>query len=54
MRSHEEAVKRVGRHLKRTSIEGIIFKFDATKGIDACADADFAESWVDVNFHFTV
>ena len=41
MWSYEEAVKIIGRCLKRMSDKGIIFKFDATKGIDVDADADF-------------
>ena len=32
-RSHEEAVKRIGRYLKRTKDKGIIYEFDPTKGI---------------------
>ena len=51
MRSHEEAVKRTGRYLKRTKDEGIIFKFDANKGIEAHVDADFAGSWFNFNSH---
>ena len=44
-------VKRIGRCLKRTSDKGIIFKFDATKGIDVHADADFTGSWFNFNSH---
>ena len=51
MRSHEEAVKRIGRCLKRTSNKGLIFKCDATKGIDAHADADFTGNWFNFNNH---
>ena len=51
MRSHEEAVKRIGRYLKRTKNKGIIFKFDASKGIEVFVDADFAGSWFSFNSH---
>ena len=44
-RSHEEAVKRIGRHLKRTYDKGITCKFDATKPIEVFVDADFAGTW---------
>ena len=32
MRSREEAVKRIGRHLKRTLDKGMIYDFEAKKG----------------------
>ena len=44
MSSHEEAVKRIGRYLKRIKDKGIIFNFDVSKGIEIYADADFAGS----------
>jgi len=44
-KSHEEAVKRIGRYLKRTKDKGMIYEFDPTKGIEVFVDADFAGSW---------
>ena len=41
-RSHEEAVQRIGIHLKRTSDKGVIYKFDVTVPIEVHVDADFA------------
>jgi hypothetical protein len=43
--SHEKAVKRIVRYLKRTSNEGIILRPDSTKGIQCFVDADFASGW---------
>ena len=51
MRSHEEAVKRIGRYLKRTRNKGIIFMFNVSKGIEVFVDADFAGSWFSFNSH---
>ena len=44
-RSHEEAVKRICRYLKRKKEKGIVCAFDPTKGIEAYVDADFVGSW---------
>ena len=40
--SHEEVVKHISRYLKRIKQKGIIYKFNATKGIEVFVDADFA------------
>lgn len=40
--SHEKAVKRIVRYLKRTRDRGIIMNVDKTKGIECFVDADFA------------
>jgi hypothetical protein len=40
--SHEKAVKRIIRYLKRTKDEGLIMQVDKTKGIECFVDADFA------------
>ena len=40
--SYKEAVKRVGRHLKRTADKGIMYEFDFTKRIEVFVDAIFA------------
>ena len=44
-RRHEEAVKGISRHLKRTSDRGIARQFDATRPIEVFVDADFAGTW---------
>ena len=41
-RSHEKAVKRIGRYLKGTRGSGMIIKPDPNLGLDLYADADFA------------
>ena len=48
---HEEAVKRIGRHLKRTQDFGMTCKFDVTKVIGVHADADLSGSWFNFNSH---
>jgi len=40
--SHEKAVKRIIRYLKKTRDKGIIMHVDKTKGIECFVDADFA------------
>lgn len=40
--SHEKAVKRIIRYLKKTKNEGLIMKVDRTKGVECFVDADFA------------
>ena len=44
-RSHEEAVKRIARYLKRTSDRGIACQFDATRPIEVFVDTDFSGTW---------
>ena len=44
-RSHEESVKRVGRHLKRTKDKGINYQFYATKPIASFVDVYFSRKW---------
>ena len=44
-RSHEEAVKRIGRYLKKTSLMGMIYKLDGANRLDCYVDADFAGSF---------
>jgi hypothetical protein len=43
--SHEKAIKRIIRYLKRTPHEGIILQPDSSKGIQCYVDADFANGW---------
>ena len=40
--SHEKAVKRTVRYLKRTPTEGIVLRPDSSRGIQCYVDADFA------------
>jgi hypothetical protein len=40
--SHEKAVKRIVRYLKRTKDQGMIMHVDKSKGIECFVDADFA------------
>ena len=44
-RSHEEAVKRIGRYLKKTRLMGMIYKPDRTNQLNCYVDADFAGSF---------
>ena len=41
-RSHEKALKRIGRYLKGARNSGMIIKPDPSLGLDLYADADFA------------
>ena len=41
-RYHEEAVKRIGRYLRRTQNKGLILKSDGSQRLDCFVDADFA------------
>lgn len=50
-RSHEEAVKRIGRYLLKTRNRGLIFRPDSTRGLECFVDADFAGSWSDESSH---
>jgi hypothetical protein len=43
--SHEKAIKRIIRYLKRTPNEGIFLSPDSSKGIQCYVDADFASGW---------
>jgi len=43
--SHEIAVKRIARYLKRTPNDGLVLKPDFSLGIQCCVDADFAGAW---------
>jgi hypothetical protein len=45
MRSHEQAVIRIGRYLLSTKEKGMIYKPDALRGIEVFVDADFAGGW---------
>ena len=40
-KSYEEAVKKIGRYLKATKEEGIIYYFDHNKELKWFADSDF-------------
>ncbi|KAG7362125.1 hypothetical protein IV203_025791 [Nitzschia inconspicua] len=44
-RSHEEALKRIGRYLKGTLNEGLVLRPSETLNIDCYVDADFAGLW---------
>ena len=43
--SHEEAVKRIGRYLKKTKYKGLVFTPNVSNGIACYADADFSRAW---------
>ena len=43
--SHEEAVKRIGRYLKKTRDKGLVFTPDGSNKLECYADADFAGAW---------
>jgi hypothetical protein len=43
--SHEKAVKRIVRYLKKTRDKGLIMQIDQQKGIECFVDADFAGSF---------
>jgi hypothetical protein len=45
MRSHEEALKRIGRYLKGTINEGLVLHPSDSLDIDCYVDADFAGLW---------
>jgi hypothetical protein len=44
-RSHEDALKRIGRYLKGTLEEGLVLRPSDTLDIDCYVDADFAGLW---------
>ena len=50
-RSHEEAVKRICRYLKRTKDRGLIMRPDKTKGLECFVDADWAGNWTPQTSH---
>jgi hypothetical protein len=45
MRSHEQAVMRIGKYLLSTQDRGMTYTPDPTKGIEVYVDADFAGGW---------
>jgi hypothetical protein len=45
MRSHEQAVMRIGRYLLSTQDRGMAYTPDSTKGIEVYVEADFAGGW---------
>jgi len=45
MMSHEKAIKRIVRYLKRTKDQGLVMHVDQSKGIECFVDADFAGSF---------
>ncbi len=45
MRSHEQAVMRIGQYLLSTQDRGMTYTPDPTKGIKVYVDADFAGGW---------
>ncbi len=50
-KSHDIAVKRVGRYLRRTRDKGIIFKPDRTNALNCYVDADFAGTFSQETAH---
>jgi len=44
-RSHEVAVKRIGRYLKKMRDKGLTFKPNGSDRLDCNADVDFAGAW---------
>ena len=46
-RSHEEAVKRIGRYLIKTRDKGLVLRPDKSRGLECFVDADWAGSWQD-------
>lgn len=45
MRSHEQAVMRLGRYLLSTKDKGMIYKPNRQQGVEVFVDADFAGGW---------
>jgi hypothetical protein len=45
MRSHKQAVIRIGRYLLSTKEKGMVYKPDSLRGIEVFVDADFAGCW---------
>ena len=48
--SHDDSVKRIGRHLKGTNDEGLMLKPDLKKGLETHVDADFAGAYDNATF----
>ena len=44
-RSHETAIKQIGKYLTETKDKGIILKVDRTLGLEYFVDTDFAGGW---------
>ena len=44
-KSHDTAIKRIGKCLKKTKDKGIILKVDRSLGLECFVDADFAGGW---------
>ena len=42
--SHEEAVKRIGRYLKKTKDKGLVFTPNGSNGLECYSNADFSGS----------
>jgi hypothetical protein len=42
---HAEAVRSIGRYLKGTQTQGMIFRPDPTSGLEVYVDADFSGNW---------
>ena len=49
MRSHEQAVMRIGCYLLSTCDKGMTYKPDSSKGLEVYVDADFAGGWDPAN-----
>ncbi len=45
MRSHKQAVMRIGQYLLSTQDRGMTYTPDSTRGIEVYVDADFAGGW---------
>ena len=43
--SHEEAIKRVGRYLKKTTDKGLVLTSDGSNGVECYTNADFSGAW---------
>jgi len=51
MRSHEQAITRIGRYLLHSKTRGIVYRPDISKGLECYVDADFAGGWNDSDPH---
>jgi hypothetical protein len=45
MRSHEQAVMRIGQYLLFSKDKGMVYAPDPTRGLEVWVDAEFADSW---------
>ena len=43
--SHEEAVKSIGRYLKKTKDKGLVFTPDGSNGLECYNDVDLTGAW---------